>query len=124
MREQCIYTTRRKKQQRLSSKTVQSLALALEGIDNVQGSHSFALGVLGVGDGITDDVLEEDLEDTAGLFINEATDALDTTTACKTANGGLGNALDVIPKDFAVTLRASLAKSLSSFTASRHFEWK
>ena len=118
-----MYMTGRKEQQRLSSETVQSLALALEGIDNVQGSHSFALGVLGVGDGITDDVLEEDLEDTTGLFVDKSTDALDTTAACKTANGGLGNALDVIPKDFAVTLRASLAKSLSSFTASRHVEW-
>ena len=113
-----------KVQKHLSSEAVQSLALALEGIDNVQGSHSFALGVLGVGDGITDDVLKEDLEDTAGLLVDETTDALDTTTACQTANGGLGDALNVIPKDFAVTLRASLAESLSSFTASRHFEWK
>ena len=48
-----------KSEKHLSSEAVQSLALTLEGIDNVQGSHSFALGVLGVGDGITDDVLKE-----------------------------------------------------------------
>ena len=29
-------------------------------------------GVLGVGDGVTDDVLEEHLQDAAGLFVDEA----------------------------------------------------
>ena len=106
---------------RLSTESVQSLALALKGIDNVKSGDGLALGVLSVGDGITDDVLKEDLEDTAGLLVDEAGDTLDTTTASKTADGGLGDALDVVAKNLAVTLGASLSESLSSLSTSRHF---
>ena len=35
-------------------------------------------------------VLKEDLEDTTSLLVDEARDTLDTATAGKTANGGLG----------------------------------
>jgi hypothetical protein len=42
--------------------------------------------VLRVGHGVTDDVLEEDLEDTARLLVDEAGDALDTTTAREAAD--------------------------------------
>jgi hypothetical protein len=47
--------------------------------------------VLGVGNRVADDVLEEDLEDTAGFFIDETRDTLDTTTASETTNSGLGD---------------------------------
>ena len=47
--------------------------------------------MLGVRDGVTNDVLEEDLQDTAGLLIDEARDTLDTTTTGKTTNGRLGD---------------------------------
>ena len=80
---------------------VQSASLALEGVDDIHGGDGLAAGVLGVGDGVTDDVLEEHLEDTAGLFVDLARDALDTTSASETADGGLGDALDVVPKDLA-----------------------
>ncbi len=105
---------------RLSTEAIKGLALALEGIDNVQGSDGLALGVLSVGDGITDDVLKEDLEDTAGLLVDEAGDTLDTATASKTADGGLGDALNVVAKNLAVTLGASLSETLSSLSTSRH----
>jgi len=54
----------------LSTETVEGTALALEGIDNIEGCDSLSLGVLGVGDGITDDALEEGLQNTTGLFVN------------------------------------------------------
>lgn len=54
----------------LTTETVQSATLALEGIDDVERSNGLALGVLGVGDGVTDDTLEEGLEDTTGLFVD------------------------------------------------------
>ena len=78
------------------------------------------LGVLGVGDGIADDVLEEDLEHAASLLVDEARDTLDTTTASQTANGRLGDALDVVAKYLAMALGAALAESLSSLASSRH----
>ena len=104
----------------LSSKAVQGLALALEGIDDVHGGNGLALGVLRVRDGIPDDVLEEDLEDAAGLLVDEARDALDAAAAREAADGGLGDALDVVPEDLAVALRAALAEAFATFAASRH----
>jgi hypothetical protein len=41
--------------------------LPLEGVDDVERGDGLSLGVLGVGDRVADDVLEEDLEDAAGL---------------------------------------------------------
>ena len=96
--------------------------MSLEGIDNIHGGDSLPLGVFGVGDGITDDILKEDLEDSSGLLIDEARDTLDTSTASQSADGGLGDTLDVITQNFAMTLGASLAESLSSFASSGHVE--
>ena len=76
--------------------------------------------MLGVGHGVTDDVLEEDLEDTAGLLVDEAGDALDATTASETADGRLGDALDVVAQHLAVAHRAALAEPLATLTTCRH----
>ena len=55
---------------RLTTETVKSTALSLESIDDVQGGDSLALSVLSVGDGVTDNTLEEGLEDTSGFFVD------------------------------------------------------
>jgi hypothetical protein len=54
----------------LTTETVEGTSLALEGVDNVEGGDGLALGVLGVGDGIANDALEEGLEHTASLFVD------------------------------------------------------
>ena len=104
----------------LSAEAVEGLALALEGVDDVHGGDGLPPGVLGVGHGITDDVLEEHLEDTAGLFVDETGDALDTTTASETADRRLRDALDVVTENLAVTLGAALSETLTTFTSARH----
>ena len=104
----------------LASEAVQGAALTLEGVDDIHGCDCLAAGVLGVSDGITDDVLEEDLQDGASLLIDEAGDTLHATTTSETADGGLGDALDVVAKHLAVALSASLAESFTSFATSRH----
>jgi hypothetical protein len=104
----------------LTTEAIQGAALALKSVDNVKSSDGLSAGVLGVGDGVTDDVLKEDLKDTAGLLVDEATDALDTTSACETADGGLSDTLDVVAKHLAVTLGTSLAETFTSFSSSRH----
>ena len=104
----------------LTAESVESAALTLQSIDDVHGSDGLPLGVFGVGDGIPDDVLEEHLEYATGLFIDEARDTLDTSTTCQTADGGLGDALDVITQHLSVPLGASLSESLSSLAASSH----
>ena len=104
----------------LTSETVEGLSLALEGVNDVHGRDGLTTSMLGVGDGVADDVLKEDLEHTAGLLVDETGDTLDTSTTSETADGGLGDALDVIAKDLAVTLGASLSKTFASFSATGH----
>ena len=53
----------------LSTKTVQSAALPLEGVHHVHGGHGLPLGVLGVGHRVPDHVLQENLtENTKNLI--------------------------------------------------------
>ena len=54
----------------LTTETVESTALAFQSIDDIERCDSLALGVLCVGDGVTDNRLEEGLEDTTGLLID------------------------------------------------------
>ena len=106
----------------LTAEAVQGAALTLQSVDHVHGGHGLPLGVLGVGDGITDYVLEEHLQDTTGLLVDQAGDTLDTTTASQTADCGLGDTLDVITKNLAMTLGATLSETLASFATSRHVD--
>jgi len=104
----------------LAAKAVEGAALALECVDDVHGRHGLAARVFGVGDRVTDDVFEKHLEHAAGLFVDEARDALDAATAREASDGRFGDALDVVAQDLAVALGAALAESFASFAASRH----
>ena len=84
-----LWLAERRGRRSLVAEAVEGAALPLEGVDDVKGSDGLAAGVLSVGDGVTDDVLEEDLEDTTGLLVDQAGDTLDTTTASEAADGGL-----------------------------------
>ncbi|XP_058479739.1 uncharacterized protein LOC131455893 [Solea solea] len=87
--------------QSLTAEAVQGAALPLKSVDHVHGGDSLPLGMLGVSDGVTDDVLQEHFEHTASLLVDEAGDTLDSSAASQTANGGLGDSLDVITENFA-----------------------
>ena len=104
----------------LTSESVEGTSLPLEGIDNIHGGDSLPLGVFSVGDGIPDDVLKEHLQHSTGLLVDQARDTLDSTTTSQTSDGGLGDALDVVPQHLTVTLGASLSESLASFASSSH----
>ena len=106
----------------LTSESVQGTSLTFEGIHDIHGGDGLPLGVLGVGDSVTDDVLEEHLEDTTGLLVDESRDTFYTTSSGKTTDGWLGDTLDVITKYLPVTLSATLSKTFSSFTTSRHVD--
>merc|ERR1740123_2454791 len=106
----------------LTSKSIQSTSLSLESIDNIHSSDSLPLGVFSVGDSVSDHVLKEHLQHTTGLLVDKSRDTLDSTTTSQTSDGGLGDTLDVISQHLAVTLGASLAKTLSSFTTSSHVD--
>lgn len=106
----------------LTSETVQGPSLSLEGVDDIHGSNSLPLGVLGVGDSVTDDVFQEYLEDTTSFFVDETRDTLDTTTTGKTTDSWLGDTLDVITEYLSVTLGSSFSQTFTSFSTTRHLE--
>ena len=54
----------------------------------------------------------------AGLLVDEAGDALHTTTAGEAADGRLGDALHVVAENLVVALGAALAEALAALTAS------
>ena len=53
-----------------------------------------------------------------GVLVDEARDALDATTASETADGRLGDALDVVAEHLAMTLGAALSESFTSLSTS------
>merc|ERR1719295_1694128 len=106
----------------LSSEAIEGPALPLQGIHHVHGGHSLPLRMLSVGHSVTDDILQEDLQNTPGLFIDETTDPLDTTPSCKSPNCRLSNALDVVPQHLAMSLGATLTQSLAAFASPSHGE--
>lgn len=69
-RENRDVTNMQRENNHLTTETVEGAALSLESIDDVEGGDSLALGVLSVCDSVTDDTLEEGLEDTTGLFVD------------------------------------------------------
>ena len=73
----------------LPSEAVQSAAGLLEAEDDVKGSYGLPAAVLCVCYGVSDQVLQKDLQDGAGLFVDGARDALHTTTASQSANSRL-----------------------------------
>ena len=56
---------------RLTAEAVQSTSLALESVDDVHSCDRLAFGLLGVGDSVTDHVLQEDFENATSLLVDE-----------------------------------------------------
>merc|ERR1712192_33383 len=108
---------------KLSSEAIQSPALPLEGVHNVHGSDSLPLGMLSVGDSISDDILQENLGNTPGLLIDETTDPLHTTSPCESSDCRLGDTLDVVPQHLAMPLGTTLAQAFASLASSPMDGW-
>ena len=104
----------------LAAEAIQGAALPLQRVHHVHGGDRLPLSMLGVRDCISDHVLQEHLQHTAGLLVDQTGYTLHTATASQTTDGGFGDSLDVIAKHFAVTLGASFSESLSSFASSAH----
>ena len=108
---------------RSSSETVKGSTLSLKSIDDIEGGDGLSLGVLGVADGISDNVLEEASEDNSGLVIDEGADSLDSTSSSESSNGWLGDTENGVLDGFgSESLGSSLSSDLSEFT-SLGFGW-
>jgi len=105
---------------RLAAEAVKGAALALERVHDVHRRDGLSASVLSVRHGVADHVLKEDLEHTARLLVDETADALDTATASQAADGGLGDALDVVAEDLAMALGTALTEALASLATSSH----
>ncbi|GFR09664.1 uncharacterized protein TNCT_459151 [Trichonephila clavata] len=88
----------------LTAETVKSTSLSLKSIDDVHGSYGFPLGVLGVSDGITDNILQEHFQDTASFLVNQTGNTFHSTTSCQTPNSRLRDTLDVITEHLTMPL--------------------
>ena len=64
--------------------------MVLEGVDHVHGGDGLPFGVLGVGDGVADHVLQEDHEHAAGILVDQAGDPLDAAPPGQAPDGRLG----------------------------------
>jgi len=93
----------------LTTESVEGPSLSFEGVDDVHGRHGLPLGVFRVGHRVPDDVLQENLQHAAGLFVYEAGYSLDASAACQATYRRLGDTLDVVPQDLAVTFRTPLS---------------
>ena len=56
----------------LTSESIEGTSLPLESVDHVHGGDGLPLGVLGVGDGVPDYVLEKNFKDSTGFLIDQA----------------------------------------------------
>lgn len=110
------------KKLRLTSESVQGAALAFQCVDDIHGSDGLPLGVLGVGDSISDHIFKENFEDSSSFFVDQSADSLYSTTTRQSTDGWFCYSLDVVSQNLSVTLGASFSQSLSSFTSSRHLD--
>ena len=73
--------------------------------------------MLGVGDGVADDVAEEARQDVADFLVDVEGDALDAAATGEPPDGGLGDALNQGPRSLArVPLDADLADAFAAFS--------
>nr|GMD69402.1 histone H4 [Ipomoea batatas] len=107
---------------RSTAESVQSPALPFQRIHDVHGSNRLAAGVLGVGNGIPNHILQKDLQNAASFLVYEPADTLHAASTGQPTDRRLGYTLDVIAEDLPVTLRSSLSQSLTSFSPTRHSE--
>ena len=95
--------------------------MPLKSINNIHGSHGLPPGVLGVCDGIPDNVLKEVPEDASDFLIDVTADTLDTTSPGETADSWLSDTLDVLAHNLAMPLGTTLTETLTTLASAGHF---
>ena len=103
-----------------SAETVEGSALSLESVDDVESGDGLSLGVFGVDNGVTDNVLEEGSENSAGLLIDVGRDSLHTTSSRESADSRLGDAEDALTESLAGEVH-SLSAGLAAADAALAF---
>ncbi|CAA6663275.1 unnamed protein product [Spirodela intermedia] len=99
----------------LTTEAVQSPALPLERVDDIHSGDGLPAGVLRVRNSVADDVLQEDLEHSSGLLVDEPTDALHAAPPRQPTDSGLGDTLDIISQNFRCRFAPPLPSPLPPF---------
>ena len=81
---------------RSASETIEGSALAFESIDNVECCDRLSLGMLSIGDRVSDDVLQEGFEDDSALIIDQGADSFDSSSSGESSDCWLGDTHDVL----------------------------
>jgi hypothetical protein len=79
---------------------VDGSSLTVQRPDHIRSAHDLPLTHLDHSADVAKERLEEQLQVKACLFVDIGGDTLDAAAARKTADGGLGDALDVVMEDF------------------------
>ena len=74
--------------------TEEGLSLSLHGEDHIHIGDGLSARVLSVGEGISQELVEEAHQDFTGVVVDLEGDSLDSSSAGKSADGTLGDALD------------------------------
>ena len=74
------------KENHSDSESVHGLALSLESVDDVLGGDGLTLSVISVDERVSDDDVEECLQDLTSLRIDGGGDTFDTTTTSETTD--------------------------------------
>lgn len=64
--------------------------------------------------------LEEGLQYSTSLFVDETGNTLNTTTTSETADSRLGNALDVVTQDFTMAFGTGLSETLATLSTASY----
>ena len=79
---------------------VDGATLTVQGPHNIRGAHSLTLAHFNHSANVAKKVLQEKLQVEPRLLVDVGRDALDAAAASEAADGGFGDALDVVAKDF------------------------
>src|ERR1700712_805277 len=80
----------------LTSETVEGTSLPFQSIYNVHSSDSFPFSVFSVCNSITDNVFQENFEDTTCFFVDQTRNTFYSTTTSQSSDCWFCDTLDVI----------------------------
>ena len=105
---------------KLTTKTVQGTTLPLQRVDNIHGSDSLPLGMFGIRNSISDNILQEHFQHASRLFIDEDRDPLDSSTTGQASDGRLRDSLVLSRKIFLCPLSTTFPESFPTFASTSH----
>ncbi len=108
---------------KLTTETVESASLPLQGINDIHGCDGLSASMLCVSDCISNHILQKHFQYSSGLLVDHSRDTFHAASPGETSDGWLGDTLNVIAQHFSVALGSSnsfaaLAQTFASLTAS------